>query len=66
METLRKEFGWSMPAPAAARALTAWAALFGAVSFEVFGQYGRDTLTDPGAFFAHQVELLADLVGLPN
>ncbi len=43
----------------------AWVALFGAVSFEVFGQYGRDTFGDPTAVFDILVELLGGVLGLP-
>jgi hypothetical protein len=32
--------------------------LVGAISLEVFGQYGADTLTDPAAVFDGQIELL--------
>ena len=35
-----------------------WAALVGAISLEVFGQYGADTLSAPGAVFDGQVRLL--------
>lgn len=42
----------------------AWTALFGAVSFEVFGQYGPDTFTDPAALFDALVGLLAGVLGL--
>ena len=34
-----------------------WAALFGCVSFEVFGQYGPDTLSDPAQAFDQQVRM---------
>jgi hypothetical protein len=32
----------------------------GAISLEVFGQYGADTLSDPEAMFGIQVRLLID------
>lgn len=41
-----------------------WAALFGAVNFEVFGQYGTDTFTEPGRLFDHHLAVLAETVGL--
>lgn len=53
------------PAELAARVLLVWPALFGAVSWEVFGQYGAGTLADPAALFAHSVELLAGQLGFP-
>ncbi|WP_024793124.1 TetR/AcrR family transcriptional regulator [Tomitella biformata] len=46
------------------RAVLAWVALFGAVSFEVFGQYGEETFAAPAELFEHQVSMLASLIGL--
>lgn len=57
---IRAEFGFTGDDGAMARSLLAWAALVGAVSLEVFGQYGADTLTDPAAAFDLQVDLLID------
>ncbi len=34
----------------------------GAISLEVFGQYGADTLTDPAAVFDTQMRLLVGLL----
>jgi hypothetical protein len=34
----------------------------GAISLEVFGQYGADTLTDPEAVFDAQVRLLVGML----
>jgi hypothetical protein len=42
--------------------VTLWAGLIGAISLEVFGQYGADTITDPHALFDLQLGLLIDLV----
>jgi hypothetical protein len=39
-----------------------WAGVVGAVSLEVFGQYGADTLTDPEAVFDGQLQLLVDVL----
>ncbi len=36
-----------------AKCLVLWAALVGAISLEVFGQYGADTFTDPGRRVRH-------------
>ena len=47
-----------------ARGLFAWAALFGCISFEVFGQYGVDTLTEPKDIFEHHLRVLSETVGL--
>jgi len=66
LDALRREYGWTLPAPAVARAITVWAALTGAVSFDVFDQYGTGTFGDRDGFVRHQVDLLADLLGLPR
>ncbi len=39
-------------------------ALFGAVSFEVFGQYGPERFAEPAAMFATLVDLLSVALGL--
>jgi AcrR family transcriptional regulator len=61
---VRAELGLDLPDQALARGVLAWAALFGCVSFEVFGQYGSDTFGDPAALFEHQLQVLADTIGL--
>ena len=38
-------------------AVLLWSVLFGAVSLEVFGQYGTDTFAEPAALFEHQLRL---------
>ena len=40
-----------------ARGILVWSALFGAVSLEVFGQYGDGTFLEPDALFDHQMRL---------
>lgn len=62
MDMIRREYALQMPAPVLARGFALWSALFGLVSFDVFDQYGADTLTDRTAFFGHQVDVLAELV----
>lgn len=47
-----------------AAGLLAWTALFGIVSFELFGQY-RNSIDHPAAFLDHQLGRLADLLGIP-
>ncbi|QKE83193.1 TetR/AcrR family transcriptional regulator [Arthrobacter sp. NEB 688] len=47
------------------RALLLWSVLLGATSLEVFGQYGRDTLTDPAALLQHQLRLTLALLRTP-
>jgi AcrR family transcriptional regulator len=45
-----------------ARAVLLWATLFGAVSLEVFGQYGEDTFTERGLLFEQQIRLALTVV----
>jgi AcrR family transcriptional regulator len=61
---IRRDMGLSAPDGLVARGLFAWAALFGCVSWEVFGQYGPDTFSQPGDLFEHHLEALAEAVGL--
>lgn len=53
-----------MPAELTARGMLLWTSLFGAVSFEVFGQYGADTLTTPRQLFEHDLDRMLEQVGL--
>ncbi len=64
-EKVRREFGLALSDEMLAAATLGWVGLFGAVSFEVFGQYGSDTFTRPADLFGVQVDLLAGLLGLP-
>jgi AcrR family transcriptional regulator len=59
-DRLRAEFGFRGDDSAVAKCFVLWAGLVGAISLEVFGQYGADTLTEPGAVFDAQVRLLMD------
>jgi AcrR family transcriptional regulator len=59
-ERLREEFDFSGDDSAVAKCFLLWAGLVGAISLEVFGQYGADTLTDPAAVFDIQVRLLVE------
>ena len=61
---IRREMGLTAPDALIARGLFAWAALFGCVSFEVFGQYGPGTFTDPRDIFEHHLDALVESVGL--
>jgi AcrR family transcriptional regulator len=61
---IRRELGVTVPDALVARGMFAWAALFGCVSWEVFGQYGPDTFSQPGDLFEHHLEALAEAVGL--
>jgi hypothetical protein len=57
---LREEFDFSGDDSAVAKCFLLWAGLVGAISLEVFGQYGADTLTDPEAVFDLAVRLLVE------
>ena len=61
---VRRELGITAPEALVARGMLVWAALFGCVSFEVFGQYGADTFTDPKDIFEHHLAALVETVGL--
>ena len=61
---IRRELGLTAPDPLVARGMLAWAALFGCVSFEVFGQYGPDTFAEPKDIFEHHLQVLVATVGL--
>lgn len=62
---IRAEFGLAVPDDLLARGTLAWTSLFGAISFEVFGQYGAETFTAREELFAHHLAVLADVAGLP-
>ncbi len=61
---LRDSVMAEVPDDVAARAVAAWAALFGMVSFELFGQF-ENVITDRGAFFEHAMRCQGRLTGLP-
>lgn len=61
---IRTDLGITAPDALVARGMLAWAGLFGCVSFEVFGQYGPDTFTDPKDIFEHHLAALVEAVGL--
>lgn len=63
-QAIRNEWAITADDDALARGVLAWAAIFGAVSFEVFGQYGKSTFTDPGALFEAQLDVLAGMAGI--
>ena len=44
------------------RCTVGWSIIVGAVSLEVFGQYGPNTFTDPGALFDEQISILIDVL----
>lgn len=54
-----------LPPALAPRVVTAWSSLYGAISFEVFGQT-HNVVADHAAYFDATVDRLADLVHLPR
>jgi AcrR family transcriptional regulator len=65
-DRLRDEFGFVGDDSAVAKCFLLWAGLVGAISLEVFGQYGADTLSEPGAVFDTQVRLLIETLTILN
>ena len=61
---IRRQMGLTVPDQLVARGMFAWAALFGCVTWEVFGQYGPDTFSEPGDLFEHHLAALVEAVGL--
>ncbi|AFM17501.1 transcriptional regulator [Mycolicibacterium chubuense NBB4] len=59
---VRAEFGVAVDDTVIARCLVVWAALVGAISLEVFGQYGQDTFADPALVFDTQMALLTEML----
>lgn len=65
-ERLRQEFGFPGDDAVIAKCFVIWAGVVGAISLEVFGQYGADTLTDAQALFDTQVRLLIGVLTHPD
>jgi AcrR family transcriptional regulator len=61
---IRRQMGLTVPEQLVARGLFAWAALFGCVTWEVFGQYGSATFADPADLFERHLDALVESVGL--
>jgi AcrR family transcriptional regulator len=59
---VRDEFGFPGDDAVLSKCFLAWAGIIGAISLEVFGQYGADRLTTPEALFDTQVRLLVDVL----
>jgi AcrR family transcriptional regulator len=60
---VRDQYFPSVPEALLARGTIAWIHLFGAVSFELFGQL-NNVIEARGAYFDHQLRLMADLIGV--
>jgi hypothetical protein len=65
-ERLRQEFGFPGDDAVIVKCFTIWAGVVGAISLEVFGQYGADTLSDPQTVFETQVRLLVAMLTHPD
>ncbi|MFC7448432.1 TetR/AcrR family transcriptional regulator [Rhodococcus daqingensis] len=63
LTALREELGLGLSEEALARGVLVWSSLFGAVNFEVFGQYGAGTFADPRALFEHHLSVLDEVLG---
>jgi AcrR family transcriptional regulator len=63
---VRAEFGFRGDDGILLRGLALWAGLVGAISLEVFGQYGADTLRDVPTVFDAQLTLLIGLLTAPD
>lgn len=64
-DRIRAEFGFIGDDGVIAKCLLLWAALVGAISLDVFGGYGADTLTRPRAVFDAQLSLLLGMLTQP-
>lgn len=62
-ERIRHDFGFPGDDRVMAKCFLLWAGVLGAISLEVFGQYGANTLTDPRSVFDTQVRLLIGMLG---
>lgn len=65
LAAIRNQFGLQMSDELVARGVLVWSAVFGAVSFEVFNQYGPDTFSAPAELFDHHLAVLCGVAGLP-
>ncbi len=61
---IREEMGLTMDDHVLAAGVLLWSALFGAVNFEVFGQYGAATFSNPAVLFESHLDGLEAVVGL--
>jgi AcrR family transcriptional regulator len=62
-EAIRAGLGLAVRDDLLANGTLVWTALFGAVSFEVFGQYGPDTFSARDELFEHHLAVLAGVAG---
>lgn len=64
LAAIREELGLALPDGLLARGALVWTSVFGAISFEVFGQYGEGTFAAKDALFEHHLQVLAGVAGL--
>jgi AcrR family transcriptional regulator len=64
LQAIRTELGVAIPDGLLASGALVWTSLFGAVSFEVFGQYGEGTFAAREELFEHHLAVLAGVAGL--
>jgi hypothetical protein len=62
MIAANEEFA-DIPPAVLARGMIAWAQVFGAISFELFGRL-TNAITDYDAYFDHQLRAMAGYLGL--
>ena len=65
LQELARSTAPDIPLAIVARALVAWALLFGQISFELFGRLDG-IIQDTGALFDHAVTVMADLLGMTD
>ncbi len=63
LDMVRGGLGLAVPDGLIASGVLVWTSLFGAVSFEVFGQYGPDMFSARDELFEHHLAVLAGLAG---
>lgn len=61
---IRRETGVAVPDSLLANGALVWTSVFGAISFEVFGQYGEETFAARDELFDHHLQVLARVAGL--
>ncbi|MDP9936585.1 TetR/AcrR family transcriptional regulator [Paenarthrobacter nicotinovorans] len=64
LDAIRSELNLEVPESSLARGVLVWTSIFGAISFEVFGQYGPDTFKSRDELFEHQLAVLEGVAGL--
>lgn len=65
-EDIRAQMEMDLPDELIALGVMVWASLFGAISFDVFDQYGATTFASRDDLFEYQLGLLTDIAGLDS